>query len=82
MSEEFFAAAHHAPSSPPFSPLARLVRKFGEGNWSPIARALNETFEKSEDQGRIGKQCREVRRELAVRAGARFSGEGAAAPAP
>ncbi len=39
--------------------LHRLVQKFGEGNWSPIARALNEAFGKTEDQGRIGKQCRE-----------------------
>lgn len=38
----------------------RLVKKFGEGCWSPIAKALNEAFEKTEDQGRIGKQCREV----------------------
>lgn len=41
------------------SVLASLVQKFGEGNWSPIARALNEAFGKTEDQGRIGKQCRE-----------------------
>jgi hypothetical protein len=37
------------------------VKKFGEGCWSPIAKALNEAFDKSDDQGRIGKQCREVR---------------------
>lgn len=40
--------------------LCRLVRKFGEGCWAPIAKALNEAFDKSDDQGRIGKQCREV----------------------
>eukprot|EP00775_Hariotina_reticulata_P013359 gene13359-13487_t len=39
--------------------LVRLVKKFGEGSWSPIAKALNEAFDKSDDQGRIGKQCRE-----------------------
>lgn len=37
----------------------RLVKKFGEGNWSPIARALNEATGKTEATGRIGKQCRE-----------------------
>lgn len=39
----------------------RLVHQLGEGNWSPIARALNEAFNKDTDNGRIGKQCREVR---------------------
>ncbi|GFR39775.1 hypothetical protein Agub_g260, partial [Astrephomene gubernaculifera] len=39
--------------------LTRLVKKFGEGNWSPIARALNEATGKTESTGRIGKQCRE-----------------------
>ncbi|WIA37481.1 hypothetical protein OEZ86_014397 [Tetradesmus obliquus] len=39
--------------------LIKLVKKFGEGCWSPIAKALNEAFDKSDDQGRIGKQCRE-----------------------
>lgn len=39
--------------------LIKLVRKFGEGCWAPIAKALNEAFDKSDDQGRIGKQCRE-----------------------
>ena len=29
------------------------------GNWSPIARALNAEMGKSDDLGRIGKQCRE-----------------------
>eukprot|EP00878_Enallax_costatus_P006245 GHUV01006548.1.p1 GENE.GHUV01006548.1~~GHUV01006548.1.p1 ORF type:complete len:939 (+),score=387.24 GHUV01006548.1:556-3372(+) len=41
------------------SACCRLVRKFGEGCWAPIAKALNEAFDKSDDQGRIGKQCRE-----------------------
>lgn len=36
-----------------------LVKQFGEGHWSPIARALNEALNKSESTGRIGKQCRE-----------------------
>lgn len=39
--------------------LRLLVEKYGEGNWSPIARALNEATGTSEDGGRIGKQCRE-----------------------
>ena len=39
---------------------SRLVKEYGEGNWSPIAKALNEAFDKGADQGRIGKQCREV----------------------
>lgn len=39
--------------------LIQLVHKYGEGNWSPIARALNLAVGKSEEQGRIGKQCRE-----------------------
>jgi myb proto-oncogene protein len=37
------------------------VHEYGEGNWSPIAKALNEAFNKTADNGRIGKQCREVR---------------------
>ena len=37
----------------------RLVQRFGEGNWSPIARALNDSTGKDESCGRIGKQCRE-----------------------
>lgn len=39
--------------------LVRLVHQHGEGNWSLIARELNVTFGKTEDTGRIGKQCRE-----------------------
>lgn len=39
--------------------LTDLVAEFGEGNWSPIARALNEHCGKGEESGRIGKQCRE-----------------------
>lgn len=39
--------------------LIRLVQKLGEGNWSPIARSLNDAFGKNEENGRIGKQCRE-----------------------
>lgn len=39
--------------------LVKLVHQHGEGNWSLIARELNVTFGKSEDTGRIGKQCRE-----------------------
>ncbi|KAF5831750.1 hypothetical protein DUNSADRAFT_12620 [Dunaliella salina] len=31
----------------------------GEGNWSPIARVLNEATGKDDMHGRIGKQCRE-----------------------
>lgn len=37
----------------------RLVTEHGEGNWSAIARCLNTMFNKSTDEGRIGKQCRE-----------------------
>jgi hypothetical protein len=36
------------------------VSQQGEGNWSSIARCLNALFEKPADEGRIGKQCREV----------------------
>lgn len=32
----------------------------GEGQWAIISQHLNKAFGKSEDQGRIGKQCREV----------------------
>ncbi|EFJ45034.1 transcription factor Myb2, partial [Volvox carteri f. nagariensis] len=39
--------------------LARLVLEYGEGNWSPIARALNVLMKNPESTGRIGKQCRE-----------------------
>ncbi|GBF93219.1 transcription factor [Raphidocelis subcapitata] len=40
--------------------LTRLVRELGEGNWSMIARALNEAFDRDGPAtGRIGKQCRE-----------------------
>eukprot|EP00201_Polytomella_parva_P001821 CAMPEP_0175083868 /NCGR_PEP_ID=MMETSP0052_2-20121109/27662_1 /TAXON_ID=51329 ORGANISM="Polytomella parva, Strain SAG 63-3" /NCGR_SAMPLE_ID=MMETSP0052_2 /ASSEMBLY_ACC=CAM_ASM_000194 /LENGTH=177 /DNA_ID=CAMNT_0016355447 /DNA_START=104 /DNA_END=634 /DNA_ORIENTATION=+ len=39
--------------------LVRLVKKMGEGNWSPIARALNTSMGKDDSSGRIGKQCRE-----------------------
>jgi hypothetical protein len=52
--------------SSPFHPLSlpRLVKRLGEGNWSMIARALNEAFDRQGPLhlGRIGKQCREVRR--------------------
>lgn len=34
----------------------RLVQELGEGNWSPIARALNAVIGKDESNGRIGKQ--------------------------
>lgn len=39
----------------------RLVERYGEGQWAVISQQLNKAFGKSEDQGRIGKQCREVR---------------------
>ncbi|GAX76251.1 hypothetical protein CEUSTIGMA_g3695.t1 [Chlamydomonas eustigma] len=39
--------------------LVRLVEVMGQGNWSPIARALNAEMGKTEENGRIGKQCRE-----------------------
>lgn len=39
----------------------RLVEKYGEGQWAVISQQLNKAFGKSDDQGRIGKQCREVR---------------------
>lgn len=43
------------------APPRRLVRELGEGNWSMIARALNEAFDRDGPAtGRIGKQCREV----------------------
>jgi hypothetical protein len=37
------------------------VDKYGEGQWAVISQQLNKAFGKQEDQGRIGKQCREVR---------------------
>lgn len=53
-----------APCAPPGPPLSnrRLVQELGEGNWSMIARALNEAFDRRRptENGRIGKQCREV----------------------
>ena len=39
--------------------LARLVEEHGAGNWSIIARELNDLFSAPADAGRIGKQCRE-----------------------
>ncbi|GLI60672.1 hypothetical protein VaNZ11_002874 [Volvox africanus] len=39
--------------------LVSLVNRLGEGQWSPIARELNEIMKKTESTGRIGKQCRE-----------------------
>ncbi|KAI8464455.1 MAG: hypothetical protein J3K34DRAFT_461913 [Monoraphidium minutum] len=41
--------------------LCWLVQELGEGNWSMIARALNEAFDRRRpsENGRIGKQCRE-----------------------
>ncbi|GIL50840.1 hypothetical protein Vafri_6959 [Volvox africanus] len=39
--------------------LVSLVKRLGEGQWSPIARELNEIMKKTESTGRIGKQCRE-----------------------
>mmetsp|Transcript_24486 Transcript_24486/g.72578 ORF Transcript_24486/g.72578 Transcript_24486/m.72578 type:complete len:419 (-) Transcript_24486:97-1353(-) len=39
--------------------LCRLVADLGEGNWSLIAKTLNDQMGKSEAEGRIGKQCRE-----------------------
>lgn len=38
----------------------RLVERYGEGQWAVISQQLNKAFGKTEDQGRIGKQCREV----------------------
>jgi hypothetical protein len=35
------------------------VKKYGEGNWSVIANALNVAMGKPDTMGRIGKQCRE-----------------------
>jgi hypothetical protein len=44
-------------------PPRRLVREYGEGNWSAIARALNDMVERPHEAsgavGRVGKQCRE-----------------------
>eukprot|EP00195_Chlamydomonas_chlamydogama_P010603 CAMPEP_0202902828 /NCGR_PEP_ID=MMETSP1392-20130828/17068_1 /ASSEMBLY_ACC=CAM_ASM_000868 /TAXON_ID=225041 /ORGANISM="Chlamydomonas chlamydogama, Strain SAG 11-48b" /LENGTH=475 /DNA_ID=CAMNT_0049589635 /DNA_START=262 /DNA_END=1689 /DNA_ORIENTATION=+ len=39
--------------------LKELVKDYGEGNWSTIARALNLRMRKDPEDGRIGKQCRE-----------------------
>lgn len=39
--------------------LRKLVERYGEGQWAVISQQLNKAFGKSEDQGRIGKQCRE-----------------------
>ncbi|KAL6762273.1 transcription factor Myb2 [Haematococcus lacustris] len=42
------------------SHLIRLVHELGEGNWSPIARALNVVLGTLDGgQARTGKQCRE-----------------------
>jgi hypothetical protein len=38
----------------------RLVKEYGEGQWAVISQQLNKASGKSDDQGRIGKQCREV----------------------
>lgn len=41
--------------------VCRLVEKYGEGQWATISQQLNKAFGKPDEQGRIGKQCREVR---------------------
>jgi len=41
--------------------VCRLVEKYGEGQWATISQQLNKSFGKPDEQGRIGKQCREVR---------------------
>ena len=39
--------------------LKELVAELGQGRWTAVAKALNQSLSKPKEAGRIGKQCRE-----------------------